>query len=54
MSSKAQGGVTTKYAYDALDRLTGIAGPTTASYRYDGDGRRVGKTVDATAPILAM
>ncbi|MFN8558829.1 MAG: malectin domain-containing carbohydrate-binding protein [Dehalococcoidia bacterium] len=35
----------TTYAYDGLNRLTGITEPTTASYAYNGDGLRVGKTV---------
>jgi RHS repeat-associated protein len=34
-----------QYAYDALDRLTGISGGTTASYAYNGDGLRLQATV---------
>jgi YD repeat-containing protein len=47
LTSMTDGGVTTTYAYDALNRLTSVAsgGSTIASYAYNGDGLRVGKTV---------
>ena len=31
-----------------INRLTGISGPFTASYVYNGDGERVRKTVEST------
>ena len=35
------------YSYDALDRLTQVvSGTTTVQFAYDGDGVRLGKTVD--------
>ena len=35
------------YSYDALDRLTQVvSGTTTVQFTYNGDGARVGKTVD--------
>lgn len=46
----APGGTTT-YGYDQASRMTSMTGPagaTQASYRYDGDGLRVGKTVNGT------
>ncbi len=43
--TKTSGGVTTMYAYDLLNRLTGITGPITASYTSNGDGERTSKTL---------
>jgi RHS repeat-associated protein len=42
---------TTTYGYDAADRLTQMSLPTgtSASYTYNGDGLRTGKTVQAAA-----
>jgi RHS repeat-associated protein len=38
------------YTYDALNRLTGVvSGTTTVQFVYDGDGARVGKTVNGVA-----
>ena len=38
------------YAYDALDRLTQvISGTTTVQFAYNGDGVRLGKTVNGVA-----
>jgi RHS repeat-associated protein len=53
LTTKAVGGTnpsTTTYAYDSLNRLTSISGAVTASYRYNGDGLRVGKTFGTPSP----
>ena len=43
-------GASASYGYDQADRLTGYtSGATTASYAYDGDGLRAGKTVNGAA-----
>jgi RHS repeat-associated protein len=39
---------TTTYTWNARDQLTGLSGSTTASFAYDGAGRRRGKTVSGT------
>ena len=41
-------GTATDYTYDQAGRLTGVSGPTTASYFYNGDGLRMSKTVNGT------
>jgi YD repeat-containing protein len=48
-----ESGATTRYGYDAENRLTGVAGPISASYAYDGDGYRVGKTVNGVTTTYA-
>jgi YD repeat-containing protein len=40
---------TNSYASDARNHLTAIAGPNTASFAYDADGRRAQKTIAGTA-----
>ncbi|MEO6086703.1 MAG: hypothetical protein ABIQ18_26675 [Umezawaea sp.] len=45
-STPATGSATT-YSYDQTNRLTSVGG--TATYRYDGDDLRTGKTVGTTA-----
>ena len=47
LTSKTVNSITTNYMYDTLNRLTGISGPTTASYVYDEANRRVSKTVNS-------
>jgi RHS repeat-associated protein len=37
------------YTFDALDRLTEVVSGTTTQFAYNGDGVRVGKTVNGTA-----
>jgi RHS repeat-associated protein len=41
-------GTASSYTYDQEERLTGVSGPTTASYVYNGDGLRMSKTVNGT------
>ena len=36
---------TNTYSWDARNHLTAIAGPNTASFAYDADGRRAQKTI---------
>ena len=48
--SDSVSGASASYGYDQADRLVSFAsGATTASYGYDGDGLRAGKTVNGTA-----
>jgi len=37
---------TSGYTWDARNRLTGITGPVTATFQYDGTGRRTRKTIN--------
>jgi len=37
---------TSGYAWDGRNRLTGITGPSTATFQYDATGRRTGKTIN--------
>jgi len=37
---------TSGYTWDARNRLTGITGPSTATFQYDATGRRTGKTIN--------
>ena len=47
--TETQSGVTTTYAWDARNRLSGITRTgLTASFGYDGLGRRKGKTINGT------
>jgi RHS repeat-associated protein len=48
LTSRTEGGVTTSYAYDSLNRLTGGT-----SYSYNGDGLRVSKTVASVTTDVA-
>jgi YD repeat-containing protein len=45
MITRANGGNTYSLSYDAENRLTGVSGSATATFVYDGDGRRVKGTV---------
>ena len=49
--SDSVSGASASYGYDQADRLISFTGggATTASYAYDGDGLRAGKTVGGTA-----
>jgi RHS repeat-associated protein len=47
LTSRTVGGATTSYTYDALNRLTGISGPTTISYGYDNVGNRTSQSTAA-------
>ena len=50
-TTRTTGGVATTYAYDPANRLVGVSGTTAIGYTYDGDGYRVGATIDPTDPI---
>ena len=41
------------YQWDARNRLIGMSGGTTASFRYDALGRRVSKTLSTQSPALS-
>jgi RHS repeat-associated protein len=46
MVSRTSGGQTLSFTYDAENRLVGVGGAVSASFVYDGDGRRVKATVN--------
>ncbi len=46
LTSRTTGGQSFTLTYDAENRLVGVSGAATASFVYDGDGRRVKGTVN--------
>ncbi len=46
MTGRTVSGTSYTLTYDAENRLTGVSGGATASFVYDGDGRRVKTTVN--------
>ena len=48
----ASDGVST-YAFDARNQLSSVSGGSTATYRYDGQGRRLMKTINSSTTAFA-
>jgi YD repeat-containing protein len=51
MTRRVVGGQTYNLSYDAENRLVGVSGAATATFVYDGDGKRVKATIGGTTTV---
>ena len=51
MTQRVVGGSTYNLSYDPENRLVGVSGAASASFVYDGDGKRVKATVGGTTTV---